>query len=272
MTHTPDTNEATPGTPSLGTAPSSPGERLKQAREKAGLSAEQVAKDLYLDAQVIRAIEINKFKDLAPVYAKGYLRKYAKLVGVSEEEVMLSYQSLGDRPVVADPIPAAMGSVPESRKPLPRWTIWLVVGLLIAASVVTLLNLHNESASVETSPQQSELITQPLASSADLSPADSAPVGAPVTGGAEVSQVMLRFKFSDESWVEVYDANNQQVFYEMGTASSTREITAVPPLRVVLGAASAVALQVNDRDLPVPASYVQAGVGRFVINADGQLE
>lgn len=259
-------------TPENGNAAgTTPGEQLKQAREKAGLSVERVAKDLYLDTQVINAIEVNHFNDLgAPVYAKGYLRKYARLVGLTEEDVLRHYQQMGGIPAVQDPIPAAMGTVPETRRPLPRWIGWMVVALLVLAGVATLLNLRDKS---NDDIAQGELISQPLSASA---PGSTAVADSPLSVGIPIppspSMLTVRFNFSGDSSVEVQDANNQQVLYDMGTANGSREIQAVPPLRVVLGVATAVNLQVNSRAVSVPAKNINAGTARFVIKADGSLE
>lgn len=256
MNDTPENSSATGTTP---------GEKLKQAREQAGLSVERVAKDLYLDTQVINAIEVNRFKDLgAPVYAKGYLRKYARLVGLTEEDILQRYQQMGGAPTAPDPIPAAMGSVPETRQPLPRWIGWVVVALIVLAGVVTLLNLRSKSSD---GVAQGELISQPL-----TAPGADSPLAAAPSSDAMAGALAVRFNFSGDSWVEVHDANNQQVLYEMGTANTSRDIQAVPPLRVVLGAATAVSLQVNSRDVSVPAKDIDAGIAHFVVKADGSLE
>lgn len=257
-------NEAPENTPAAAT----PGEQLKQAREHAGLSIERVAKDLYLDSHVISAIEINHFKELgAPVYAKGYIRKYARLVGVPEEDVLRRYLLLGDVTTVADPIPAAMGSVPESRKPLPGWILWVVAGLIVLAAAATLLNMR--SSTTETS-NQGVLISQPLAP--DTTVSSPLQTGVEGAGSSTAAPLSLLFRFTGDSWVEVYDANNQQVLYDMGTVNSSREVTAVPPLRVVLGAAGVVKVQVNSQDVVVPAKNVDAGIGRFVVTTKGTLE
>ncbi len=267
-------------TPDTGQPVLTPGERLKLARELAGLSVDKVAKDLYLDAQAINAIESNRFKDLgAPVYAKGYLKKYARLVGVSEAEVLLGYQSMGDVTVVADPIPVAMGSVPESRRPLPRWILWVVAGLVGVAVVAILSNLRTQTVQ---SNRQGELISQPISAPGSPLEALDSPgaVTLPATGKSAVpsaaantnTPLALRFRFVGNSWVEVYDANNQQVLYDMGTTNSTRDITATPPLRVVLGLVSAVNLQVNSQAVTVPAARVEDGIARFTLNADGTVQ
>jgi len=58
--------------------------RARAARAHAAAAAEQ----LNLDLSVIHALENNDYGALgAPVFAKGHLRKYAALVGLSDEEV-----------------------------------------------------------------------------------------------------------------------------------------------------------------------------------------
>ena len=255
------------------------GERLKLAREQAGLSVEKVAKDLYLDTRIIQAIEVNHFNELgAPVYAKGYLRKYARLVGLSEEDVLTQYLKSPQATPIPAYIPVALGSIPSSRQPLPGWVRWLVLAIIVVAGVTTLMNLRSSNS---VSDDRSVLISQPLhattdtanESSGESTPVDSdvsAPAAAdkPMAGG----EVTLRFSFTGDSWVEVYDAQNQQVLNEMGKASAVRAVTAVAPLRVVLGVSSAVQVTANSRNIEIPASVKQADVAKFVVKADGSLE
>lgn len=58
------------------------GERLKAARERAGLSQTQVADQLRLSAAVIEALEQGNYAFIgAQVFVRGYLKRYAELVG-----------------------------------------------------------------------------------------------------------------------------------------------------------------------------------------------
>jgi len=259
--------------PSEHSSAATPGEQLKQAREQAGLSIELVARNLFLDVQAIQAMESNRFKELgAPVYAKGYLRKYVRLLGLTEEDVLQRYQSLSDAPVVADPIPVAMGSVPESRRPLPRWILWVVIALIVLAALATLWNLRSPSTGTS---KQALVISQPFNepdASITAGSSTAAPESTAVAVNNATGTLNLRFQFSGDSWVEVYDVSNQQVLYDMGAANSTREITAVAPLRVLLGSAGAVKMQVNSQDVVVPSTDVESGVAHFVVNAGGAIE
>ncbi|MBX3724674.1 MAG: helix-turn-helix domain-containing protein [Xanthomonadales bacterium] len=63
-------------------------DRLRQARERMGWSVEEVGAQLRLPARVIERVEAGDFDGLgAPIYRRGYLRSFARLVGVAEDEV-----------------------------------------------------------------------------------------------------------------------------------------------------------------------------------------
>ena len=73
--------------------PSSPGARLKREREARGLTEQQAAESLNLDPTVVAALEANDFAALgAPVFVKGHLRRYASLLGLSEDEIVGAYE------------------------------------------------------------------------------------------------------------------------------------------------------------------------------------
>jgi cytoskeleton protein RodZ len=66
--------------------------RLRVEREAAGISVDEVADRLHLDRDVILAIEAGDFDILgAPVFVKGHLRSYARLLGLSEDDVSVSH-------------------------------------------------------------------------------------------------------------------------------------------------------------------------------------
>jgi cytoskeleton protein RodZ len=68
------------------------GGRLQRAREKCGLSLQDLAGRTKLSIGVLRAIERNDFKSLpAGVYRKGYLRSLAGEVGLDPAEIAADY-------------------------------------------------------------------------------------------------------------------------------------------------------------------------------------
>ena len=62
---------------------------LKQKREALGLTQKQIADRLRLRVAIIQKIESNEFDgELVATFTRGYLRSYAKAVGVAEKEVL----------------------------------------------------------------------------------------------------------------------------------------------------------------------------------------
>ena len=85
-----------------------PGSALRRAREQKNLSIQQIADELHLDLKIVHALEADAFYSLgAPVYAKGYLRKYALLVGLPEDDVIALYERLSDVPPTPTVMPVA---------------------------------------------------------------------------------------------------------------------------------------------------------------------
>ncbi|GMR18254.1 MAG: hypothetical protein BMS9Abin33_0660 [Gammaproteobacteria bacterium] len=72
-----------------------PGYMLAQGRLKAKMTTEQVAEKLHLSPRKVSALEGNDYKELpeAP-YVRGYMRNYARLVGVSPGPLLEAYNKM----------------------------------------------------------------------------------------------------------------------------------------------------------------------------------
>jgi cytoskeleton protein RodZ len=97
----------------------------------------------------------------------------------------------------------------------------------------------------------------------------SPPAPAPVPGRAGSAQVTLRY--SADSWTEVYDANGARLFYDVGSANSVQTVVGAPPLRVVLGNASGVAVEFNGHSMPVAKLAHPDGSVQFSITRSGRV-
>ncbi|WMN56062.1 DUF4115 domain-containing protein [Vibrio fluvialis] len=70
-----------------------PGTLLKEKREALGLTQKQVADRLRLRVTIIQNIEENNFdSDLVATFTRGYLRSYAKAVGLAEHLVLDAFE------------------------------------------------------------------------------------------------------------------------------------------------------------------------------------
>ncbi|MDP4492270.1 cytoskeleton protein RodZ [Vibrio sp. AH4] len=69
-----------------------PGTLLKQKREDLGLTQRQVADRLRLRLSIIQSIEENRFEDgQVATFTRGYLRSYAKAVGIRESDILCAF-------------------------------------------------------------------------------------------------------------------------------------------------------------------------------------
>lgn len=72
-----------------------PGEKLRLARETYGLSVDDVSVRLKLSPEKINAMERGDVADIAtPVFVAGYIRTYARLLDLSEADVLADFDEL----------------------------------------------------------------------------------------------------------------------------------------------------------------------------------
>jgi cytoskeleton protein RodZ len=260
-----------------------PGELLRRERERRSISQLKAAEDLHLDTRVVEAIETNRFDQLgAPVYARGYLRKYATLLGLSPEFILQRYEALSDRPEVPMPVPASVtsGAVVDLEQ---RRTF---KGPLLVSVTLIVLALGWWIFDEVTTPSRASLPQVPSFEPAQNAPPVTSGVEAPATPAPQpvvnppavqrstvpaVGSVRMTLQYSDASWTEIYDAAGNKLMFNLGEIGRVRTVSGTPPLRVTLGNASAVTVQVNERPVVVPRRAGRDSA-KFLVNADGQVQ
>jgi cytoskeleton protein RodZ len=72
-----------------------PGQILKQAREKANLSSQDIADKMKLRKNLIEDIELDNYDiNISLTFIRGYLKLYAKHVKVEEAEILNAFENL----------------------------------------------------------------------------------------------------------------------------------------------------------------------------------
>jgi len=283
------------------------GEWLSQTRSQLGFTPQQAAERLNLDVWVVDALEANRFSALGPpVYAKGHLRKYATLLGLSADEVIACYERLNDTPTVQDPIPVTVATpirgVRSEPSKWPRIIAGLVIAALFAAIAVALLKYNKRSIGTDRDEAPAQLGgSEPTATNSE--PSDVRPSHAPSVTPAEIAAVppaatpraatveraqasetdasvsgvptdgtgvSVRLVFSDTSWTEVYDASGKRLMFDNGIAGRSRTLSGEGPLRVTVGLASGVKLEVNGKPAVIPRRPGRESA-RFTVGADGTV-
>lgn len=81
------------------------GARLRHERELRGLSLEEVARATRIPLASLERVEADRFDDLpGEVFVRGFLRSYARAIGVEPDEILALYGSARRVPQVA-PVP-----------------------------------------------------------------------------------------------------------------------------------------------------------------------
>ena len=266
--------------------PDTPGGMLRVARERRGFSVQHAAEEMHLDMRVIEALEANRFEALgAPVYARGHLRKYATILGLSPATVLARYEALVGMPGDPTPVPTALATpvrVVERRR-VSKLPLWIVAAIAIVAGLAWLVfellqNREVDSATtnevVAPTVAQQPAVNEPtiVSEPAAQAPAPAAQATPPAPPSLPTAgEVRLRLEFTEPSWAEIYDASGKRLLFDMGTPGRVRTVAGAPPLRVNLGLASAVNAQVDDRPIVIPRRAGKDGA-KFLIEADGSVK
>jgi cytoskeleton protein RodZ len=90
-------------------SPVSPGERLRQAREAAGLTRGEVALHMRINERKVAALEEDNYEMFpSETFISGYLRSYAKVLGLPEGDFI--------RPVSSTELPPSLSPTSNNKK------------------------------------------------------------------------------------------------------------------------------------------------------------
>ena len=252
----------------LGEARAGIGARLRSAREARGLTTLQAAEKLHVDPRILESLEAEDFAALgAPVYVRGHLRRYAELIGEAAAELQSLYSAVTPAPdLTRIPHPAPVGR--SSR--LATVALVLLVGIAVVGLVWWLLTLpavKPQSVSAEPPPQAPA--PPGSASAARLVTAVAAAQAGGRAAGPAAGEAQLALRFSEVSWVSVYDASGHRLLEGLNAPDSTRTLSGAPPLKVVLGNAPGVALQLNGQRVALEGLVHRDGTARFLLDGSG---
>src|SRR5207253_2760065 len=96
---------------------------LRRERLRTGLDLERIAQDTKISVRTLELIEADRFEKLpGGVFARSFVRQYARAVGVDEEEIVGELEKLlAPSP---DPIPAMQEATRQPEIRLPRVARW----------------------------------------------------------------------------------------------------------------------------------------------------
>ena len=279
-------------------APAQFGRQLAVARESCGLSVAEVARQLRLTPSQVEAMEAGDYQRLpGPVFARGFIRNYARLVKLDPGVLLAS----AERQL----LPAAQGEPEFSHSvniPFPtgreiRWRkygIAAAVVLVLLVPVVIFEAYHEDATQVTVKSgtvalPQPQVVERMAAASAvpqiaAVSDAEVKPV--PTTDAIASSEKpaperstrpayaaarerkpgvhQVKFTFDAQSWVEIHDRTGRRIFSQLNAAGTDQAVSGEAPLTLVVGNARGVRLTHNSQPVDL-APYTKIDVARLTL-------
>jgi len=277
--------------------PLEPGDVLRFEREQQGLTIELAAAKAKIKSSVIRAIESGETAEIPSVYLRGYIRNYARFLGVDTSSLEARISHIKG----AEPGVRTVFTVRSRRSNGEKWlkvSSYLAASALIAtlawqftheavrfsqgdselvsATVVppesgqsakpeprpANTHLNASIASVEMLGRRSELSSDSAAEqawAAISSAGETAPGASPMVHNLSIAT-------SADTWVEITDASGKQLELDLIRAGSSREYDGTAPFDVMIGRASAVVLNMDGTAVDL-GPHTRGNVARITLHS-----
>ena len=281
-----------------------PGELLREARERAGLTQDDIAGKLKLAPRQIAAIESGDWDSLPErTFTRGFMRSYARIVGLDPAIVGLdrspSQPNTGGE---LKPTPAAIGEIAmdierNSRPMVARWAVPLLLIAVLAAGIVYFqwgdvlgIGGSGPAKSAATKPpavtapteaptptltpplSSGSVITAPAANQANtvVTPptptVDAAPTATPAAPAALLAAVAgeKRITITFRGKSWTEVRSKGDVIYSEASLPGTREFNGALPLSFIVGNASNVSVNIDGKPYDM-SQITRNDVARFRI-------
>lgn len=240
------------------------GQTLASAREKAGLTVEQVAAATRIRRTLVMDIERDDFASSGgDFYARGHVRTIAQKVGLDPAPLLAEFDAA--RPEAAPPRATDVFESETAARPERRGPNWSAA---MAVAVAVVLVYGVVQVVTRDSPTPTEGISGPGSDATTTSaPATSAPSPTPTGDGSAVAQaprtkVTVVVRARDTSWVQATTASGEELFQGL-LEDETRTFTDRQRIKLVIGNAGAVTLTVNGTPIGTPGRPGQVARVQF---------
>lgn len=234
------------------------GFELRHARERAGITLQQISRTTKISLRVLQAIEASDESRLpAPVFTRSFVKTYAAEVGLEPDEIARRFLEQFAPP-----------QVPEVVEP-PRETVGRVLGgalldrfgtaavLFLVALAAFMLALWNSRhpASPDTPPAAAAVVS--AAGTAPAATSQAAPVGTSGTARAPAATLHLAIAPTGPCWVQATLAD-KPVFRRLMNRGDRQEIDAPSDVTLRVGDPAACAFSINGAPARIPGAPGQA--------------
>ena len=234
------------------------GEELRREREIRGISLKEIADATKISKRFLDAIERNDHRTLpAPVFTRGFVREYARYVGLSTEDIVDRYNhavELDDRiekpPALqkyAQVPPRDITPRPQPKRGIPHFFARVDRNVIVAVLIIAALSAVAWWA-VQYKRTEMDRAVEPLTT--PVAAKTVPPPPSPIVAAPDDSMLRLSMEIVDDSWVTL-EADGSTVLNEEMTAGQTRTFEAKEAFRFrTIGNAAGLRLTLNGAEVP----------------------
>ena len=254
---------------------SSVGETLRRERLRTGLDLERISEDTKISVRMLELIEGDRFDKLpGGVFAKSFVRQYARAVGADEEELVRELER------TLEPEPAPLPRAEEIARAQPEFRMPRVPQFGGAASrlrpssslpalalVVLVIMACSAAYTWWTRPRQAPSAPAPApvrtAQTAEKKPEPAPPAAAPAeaepspplsvpsvpAAQTEAGALTIALTAEEPTWVRA-TANGKVVFSGILQPNETKSLSAAETMTLRVGNAGGVAISLNGKSIP----------------------
>jgi cytoskeletal protein RodZ len=238
------------------------GEELRREREIRGISLKEIADATKISRRFLEAIERNDHRTLpAPVFTRGFVREYARYVGLAAEDMVNRYNFAAarddriEKPVLPlekypnaapprdiTPKPKPKRGIPPVYARVDRNVIALIL-IVAALGGVAWWAVQHKRGDTEPAAEVAAVVPEATASAAPApAPSDAAP--------ADDSMLRMSVAVSDNAWVTL-EADGETVLNAEMMRGDRRDFEARDRFRFrTIGNAAGVTLTLNGVEVP----------------------
>lgn len=257
------------------------GGAFKKAREAQKLTIKDVCSRLHLNEKQVTAMEQDDFASLSdPTRARGFVRAYARLLGLDEELLVARHRELFPKEPL-NPIKVTTETLARApkREGVPKY--FLGIGALVLLTLlVWFLSTLNFSASSSEQAQVaaqelpevalpaseraqedagkalvSEIqLPQPQQATSSPAPQPVASTDQPKVDQASANAVSVKFVVTESAWVDVKDGAGKSILSKVLKPSADEVVQGVPPLKIHVGNAKSTQIFYNGQSVDYSSS------------------
>lgn len=249
------------------------GEKLRQAREERGISIAEVAEQTRISPHYLEFIENDDYRTLpGGIFNKGFVKSYAKYVGIDENEALQDYSKLissQDSEISEEPKtyrPEVLTDDRSSSSILPTLIIAAIILGLMTWGVLELVKyVQNNPSALTTANTNTANSNSANANTANANSATNANTAAPLPS---INEIKLEFKTSENVSVEATVDGKKASKVVTVETPETYTATQSLKLRYYRGFADKVQLTLNGKQIAAPPAPARGNGIEFEINKE----